>query len=64
MGVRFPITGIKDNCELPRGYWELNSGPLSHLSSPRPFNSLGQSVEMTGVSPLRGPGNDTQVSTC
>ena len=27
-GIRSPETGITDRCELPHGYWELNSGPL------------------------------------
>ena len=27
-GVRSPGTGITEGCELPRGYWELNLGPL------------------------------------
>ena len=26
--VRSPGTGVTDICELPCGFWELNSGPL------------------------------------
>jgi hypothetical protein len=26
--VRFPETGVTDNCQLPCGCWELNLGPL------------------------------------
>lgn len=27
-GIRSPGTGVTDNCELPGGCWELNSGSL------------------------------------
>ena len=56
MGVRSPGTGIKDSCELPCGYWELNSGPLEEQPvllttepSPAPIlrnlNREGQSAQ-------------------
>ena len=44
-GIRSLGTEVKDGCELPCGYWELNrdpcksnqcSGQMSHLSSPNP----------------------------
>ena len=27
-GVGFPGAGVRSDCELPRGCWELNLGPL------------------------------------
>lgn len=27
-GIGSPETGVTDGCELSRGWWELNSGPL------------------------------------
>lgn len=32
-GVRSPGTGLRGGCELPCGYWELNSGPAAASAS-------------------------------
>lgn len=39
---RSPGTGLTDGCELPRGCWELNHGPLQEQQVLRAEASLQQ----------------------
>jgi hypothetical protein len=45
-GVRSPVTGVTDSCELPCGCWELSLGPLEDQPVPLTTEPSLQPPEM------------------
>lgn len=43
-GIRSPQTRVRDGCELPRGCWDLNLGPLPKGS--RAFSQVVSAVPL------------------